>query len=254
LLYFCSQVKKLHTVAMSGECSDEIFGGYPWFYRPEMLERDFYPWIHDPKMRIGLLRQEIARADEGYEFLSRMYHEFVAKCPGLSDDSPAMALSRKATWLSANYFMTNLLERKDRMSMYSAVEVRVPFADHRLIEHVYNVPWEYKFDPREGVGEKLLLRSAVRDLLPDKILRRKKSPYPKTHHPAYEERVTAMLGERLARPESVLHELLDRAKLENVLRGENVTWFGQLMSRPQLIAWLYQVDVWFDEYNIDLAL
>lgn len=100
----------------------------------------------------------------------------------------------------------------------------------------------------------MLLRSAVRDLLPDKILRRKKSPYPKTHHPAYEERVTAMLGERLARPESVLHELLDRAKLENVLRGENVTWFGQLMSRPQLIAWLYQVDVWFDEYNIDLAL
>ena len=57
-----------------------------------------------------------------------------------------------------------------------------------------------------------------------------------------------------ARPESVLHELLDRTKLENVLRGENVTWFGQLMSRPQLIAWLYQVDVWFDEYNIDLAL
>ena len=254
LLYFCSQVKKLHTVAMSGECSDEIFGGYPWFYRPEMLERDFYPWIHDPKMRISLLRQEIARADEGYEFLSRMYHEFVAKCPGLSDDSPAMALSRKATWLSANYFMTNLLERKDRMSMYSAVEVRVPFADHRLIEHVYNVPWEYKFDPSEGVGEKSLLRSAVRDLLPDKILRRKKSPYPKTHHPAYEERITAMLGERLARPESVLHELLDRTKLENVLRGENVTWFGQLMSRPQLIAWLYQVDVWFDEYNIDLAL
>ena len=178
----------------------------------------------------------------------------VAKCPGLSDDSPAMALSRKATWLSANYFMTNLLERKDRMSMYSAVEVRVPFADHRLIEHVYNVPWEYKFDPSEGVGEKSLLRSAVRDLLPDKILRRKKSPYPKTHHPAYEERITAMLGERLARPESVLHELLDRTKLENVLRGENVTWFGQLMSRPQLIAWLYQVDVWFDEYNIDLAL
>lgn len=167
---------------------------------------------------------------------------------------PAMALSRKATWLSANYFMTNLLERKDRMSMYSAVEVRVPFADHRLIEHVYNVPWEYKFDPSEGVGEKSLLRSAVRDLLPDKILRRKKSPYPKTHHPAYEERITAMLGERLARPESVLHELLDRTKLENVLRGENVTWFGQLMSRPQLIAWLYQVDVWFDEYNIDLAL
>ena len=254
LLYFCSQVKILHTVAMSGECSDEIFGGYPWFYRPEMLERDFYPWIHDPKVRIGLLRDEIAKADEGYEFLSRIYHEFIAKCPGLSDDSPSMAASRKATWLSTNYFMTNLLERKDRMSMYSAVEVRVPFADHRLVEHVYNVPWEYKFEEHSGVGEKSLLRNAMRDILPDKILWRKKSPYPKTHNPAYEARVTAMLGERLERPESVLHELLDPNQLQKIFRSENTTWFGQLMSGPQLIEWLYQVDVWFEEYGIDLSL
>lgn len=254
LLYFCSQVKMLHTVALSGECSDEIFGGYPWFYRPEMLERDFYPWIHDPKVRIGLLRDGITDAGEGYEFLSRLYHEFIAKCPGLSDDSPRMAASRKATWLSVNYFMTNLLERKDRMSMYSAVEVRVPFADHRIIEHVYNVPWEYKFEEHNGVGEKSLLRNAMRDILPDKILWRKKSPYPKTHNPAYEELVLSMLRDRLARPDCILHELIDPEKLRLVLAGNNATWFGQLMSRPQLIAWLYQLDVWFDEYNIALNL
>ncbi len=252
LLYFCGEVKKRHTVAMSGECSDEIFGGYPWFYRPEMLERDFYPWIHDPRVRIGLVRSELARADEGYEFLSRMYNEFIAKCPGLSDDTPSMALSRKATWLSANYFMTNLLERKDRMSMYSAVEVRVPFADHRLIEHVFNVPWEYKYDADSAIGEKMLLRKAVSDILPDKILRRKKSPYPKTHNPDYETRVSKMLEERLRRPESPLREIIDTDKLENIMRGENTTWFGQLMARPQLIAWLYQLDVWLSEYNCEL--
>lgn len=138
--------------------------------------------------------------------------------------------------------------------MYSAVEVRVPFADHRLVEHVYNVPWEYKFEEHSGVGEKSLLRNAMRDILPDKILWRKKSPYPKTHNPAYEARVTAMLGERLERPESVLHELLDPNQLQKIFRSENTTWFGQLMSRPQLIAWLYQVDVWFEEYGIDLTL
>lgn len=253
LLYFCSQVKLRHTVAMSGECSDEIFGGYPWFYRPEMLERDFYPWIHDPKVRIGLVRGELAKADEGYEFLSRMYHEFIAKCPGLSDDSPSMALSRKATWLSANYFMTNLLERKDRMSMYSAVEVRVPFSDHRLIEHVFNVPWEYKYEEGSAIGEKMLLRKALEDILPDKILYRKKSPYPKTHNPAYEARVREMLAGRLARPESAVREIIDPARLDDVMHGGNITWFGQLMARPQLLAWLYQLDVWFDEYKIDIV-
>ena len=94
----------------------------------------------------------------------------------------------------------------------------------------------------------------MRDILPDKIMWRKKSPYPKTHNPAYEELVLSMLHDRLDRPDCILHELIDPEKLRLVLAGNNATWFGQLMSRPQLIAWLYQLDVWFDEYNIALNL
>lgn len=247
LLYYCKEVKKRHTVALSGECSDEIFGGYPWFYRPEMLYRDFFPWIHEPMERAGIFKEEFAKPKEGYGFLSGEYKKVIGNCPVLSEDSDTMRTSRIATCLSVGYFMTSLLERKDRMSMYSGVEVRVPFADHRILEYVYNVPWEIKFE--NGV-EKALLRNASREWLPDKILWRKKSPYPKTHSPKYREAVTRGLRERLGK-KGILSEVLDREVLEEILNGEDKTWFGQLMSTPQLLAWLIQFDYWTEKYRVE---
>lgn len=249
LLYFCSKVKKHHTVAISGECSDEIFGGYPWFYRPEMLYRDFFPWIHEPMQRASLFRKDFVKSDEGYNFLSGEYKKIIADCSTLPFDSESMRTSRIATVLSVGYFMTSLLERKDRMSMYSGLEVRVPFADHRILEYVYNVPWEIKFE--NGV-EKALLRNSMTKYLPEKILWRKKSPYPKTHNPKYREKVTEMLKECLEK-NGILSEVLDKHVLESVLTGEDKTWFGQLMSTPQLIAWLIQFDYWVEKYNVEFS-
>ena len=250
LLLFCKMVKENHTVAISGECSDEIFGGYPWFYRPEMLYRDFFPWIHDPMGRAGIFREDFVKPKEGFGVLSDEYRKIINGCPTLPWDSDSMRTSRIATCLSVGYFMTSLLERKDRMSMYSGVEVRVPFADHRILEYVYNVPWEIKFE--KGV-EKALLRRSMTKYLPDKILWRKKSPYPKTHSPQYRERVTAMLRDRLDK-KGILAEVIDRSVLESVLSGEDKTWFGQLMSTPQLIAWLIQFDYWVEKYNVDFEM
>lgn len=251
LLYFCSKVKELHTVALSGECSDEIFGGYPWFYRPEMLERDFFPWLHAPTARISLLRPEIARAGEGYRVLSEYYKASVAEAPVLEGESADMRRSRIATFLSVNYFMANLLERKDRMSMYSGLEVRVPFGDHRILEFVYNVPWEYK---RENGHEKSLLREAMRSYLPEEILWRKKSPYPKTHSPEYEKMVRELVRSRLLEKDGALAEMIERERLDSLLEGGDVTWFGQLMSRPQLFAWLYQFDIFCEAYGVNFDL
>ena len=159
-----------------------------------------------------------------------------------------MKTARQATWLSVNWFMTSLLERKDRMSMYSGLEVRVPFSDHRILEFVYNVPWSIKF---ENNVEKALLRNAVKDYLPDKILYRKKSPYPKTHNPEYERAVKKELLRRIRRG-GALAGMLDKESLNEFLSSDNTTWFGQLMSRPQLIAWLIQFDMWFEFYNVKL--
>lgn len=249
LLYFCEQIKKEHTVAISGECSDEIFGGYPWFYRKEMLHSGFFPWIHSPFARIDLFDDKLVNKNEGYEYISSIYRESISNCPVCEDDTESMRTSRIATCLSVDYFMTNLLNRKDRMSMASSLEVRVPFADHRILEFVYNVPWEIKF---ENNVEKALLRNAMKDYLPDKILNRKKSPYPKTHSPEYEQYCIKMLEHRL-NSGGALSSMLDKKAYSDLLNAENVTWFGQLMGKAQLIAWLIQFDEFLNEYKVNIV-
>ena len=248
LLYFCGEIKKKHTVALSGECSDEIFGGYPWFYRREMLEKDFFPWIHQPMVRVSLFDEKIAQPKRGYEYIAQVYKDTVLDVPMLDTDTEEMKTARIATVLSTSYFMTSLLERKDRMSMAHGLEVRVPFADHRIIEYIYNVPWRIKFENRT---EKALLRNAMSEYLPDKILHRKKSPYPITHNPKYLEYVTEMLGKRMKK--GVLHDILNIKAYNELMNSDSVTWFGQLMNKPQLVAWLVQFDYWFEKYKVKLV-
>ena len=89
--------------------------------------------------------------------------------------------------------------------------------------------------------------------MPDRILHRKKSPYPKTFDPEFERKVTDMLVARLTKG-GILSELIDMNSWEDFINGESVTWFGQLMSRPQLIAWLLQFDFWLEHYNVDILL
>ena len=156
--------------------------------------------------------------------------------------------------LNMNWFMPTLLDRKDRMTMAASLEVRVPFADHRLIEYLYNVPWEYKF---HNNMEKGLLRMAVADIVPYEIVNRKKNPYPKTHNPIYLQLVSKLLAQALKSPNSVLHEVFDSKVLTNLLQdsGQDLQtpWFGQLMTKPQLIAFLYQFDLWFKTYNLTIV-
>ncbi len=247
LLYFCREIKKTHTVSLSGECSDEIFGGYPWFYRPEMLYSDFFPWIHNPTLRASLFKDETLSGKAGYDYIREIYAKSLKECPILDTDSDEMRNSRIASYLSVNYFMTSLLQRKDRMSMGSGLEVRVPFADHRIFEFLFNVPWEIKFE--NGV-EKALLRNAMQGYLPDEILWRKKSPYPKTHNPKFTLLALNMLKDRLSKG-GFLAEHLDVYKLDDMLKSGG-TWFGQLMGGPQLVAWLIQLDIWLEKYNVNL--
>ena len=157
---------------------------------------------------------------------------------------------REMTELNFRWFMQNLLDRKDRMSMYSGLEVRVPFCDHRIAEYMYNVKWEYK--DYKG-REKGLLREAMSEWLPERVLWRKKSPYPKTHNPAFLTAVTERLRAILAE-DTPLTELVRREELERLLRHEDsVQWYGQLMNLPQTIAFFVQLDYWLKRYGIKLV-
>lgn len=111
--------------------------------------------------------------------------------------------------------MTTLLDRKDRMSMASGLEVRVPFCDHHLVEYVWNIPWSMK---AMNGRRKQVLRDAAEGLLPEDVRTRPKSPYPKTHNPLYEELVRARLAAILDDPAAPLHALVNaRALREGLL-------------------------------------
>ncbi|MGL4338120.1 MAG: asparagine synthase (glutamine-hydrolyzing) [Turicibacter sp.] len=249
LYWFCKEIKKDFTVGLSGECADEIFGGYPWFYREPM--NGMFPWLRDLNVRNTLLKPEWQEKLQLVDYASSKFNESIALAPVLAGDTFENNEKRQLTYLNIKWFMTTLLDRKDRTSMGASLEVRVPFADHRLMEYVYNVPWDMKF---YNQMEKGLLRKALDGVLPDEVLYRKKNPYPKTHNPQYTAIVQGLLREALADNTSILHELFDADKLYRLANSQDeiITrpWFGQLMTQPQLIAYLYQFHIWYRDYKI----
>ena len=154
-----------------------------------------------------------------------------------------------------NWFMQTLLDRSDRMAMYNGFELRVPFCDYRLAEYVWNIPWEMK--ALKG-REKGLLRYICKDFLPDEIVDRKKSPYPKTHNPTYLAKVKEMLSDIMKRQDAPIHSILNSEYINEILEtdGNAFTrpWFVQLMTGPQLMAYLCQVNMWLEKYGPKIEL
>lgn len=254
LLYFCKQVKKQHTVALCGECADEIFGGYPWFHRKEMFDGKHFPWSNNPDLRGGLLKPELQETLHLEEYVSQRLEESLAAVPTLPGETAEEIRMRQIGYLNIHWFMSTLLDRKDRCSMYSGLEVRVPYADHRIAQYLYNVPWEMKCPHGEPKG---LLRDAAQGLLPEDVLHRRKSPYPKTHNPGYEALVKAKLQSVLSDSSQPIHKLLSEEVVSDLLRQRfdyGKPWFGQLMAGPQLLAYLLQVNSWLLRYHIYLKL
>lgn len=253
LLWFCEQIKQDYTVALSGECADEIFGGYPWFYKEELLNDSSFPWMKSEEERHQLLLPHWQKKLDLKGYVSARYQETLEESPKLEGENEVEARRREMFYLNMIWFMTTLLERKDRMSMGASLEVRVPFADHRLVEYVWNIPWEMKM---LNGREKGVLREALEGILPNEVLYRKKSPYPKTYHPQYLSIVKNMLNNILQNKTSPILELISKEKVKDIIESDGasfkIPWFGQLMMGPQLIAHLAQINMWLEMYNINI--
>ncbi len=250
LLAFCREIRQEVKVALSGECADEIFGGYPWYRDPEVRDLDGFPWAQNTKQRLAMLHPDLRKNIRGEELVMDSYRKTCRESDILPENSPRERRMKEMVNLNFRWFMQTLLDRKDRMSMYSGLEVRVPFCDHRIAEYLYSVPWEFK-DHNEK--EKGLLRQAMEGVVPKKILWRKKSPYPKTFDPKYRELVENGVKELLADPASPLFSLVDRRQVEELFRAEPVwPWYGQLMRVPQTMAYLLQLDRWLRLYKVKL--
>lgn len=249
LLLFCKEVKKDFTVCLSGECADEIFGGYPWYHRKEILFEDCFPWSRTTDVRRRILNNGLL--PDGEEYMRSAYDNTIAQTSYLDSDTKLEKRMREMFVLNLNWFMQTLLARKDVMSMESSLEVRVPFCDYRLVEYAYNMPWDIKaLDGRE----KGILRKAFENELPYDIVWRKKSPYPKTHNPVYFKCVCDLVRFALDDKDCVLHDMINRNEIENLISNpDSLTepWYGQLMGVPQIFAYIYQLYIWIKKYNVE---
>lgn len=251
LLAFCSDIRPQVKVALSGECADEIFGGYPWFRDPQIRDAEGFPWAQNTIQRHHFLHPSLRGKLNAIEFVGDRYSQTIAECDILPENSPAERRMKQMVNLNLRWFMQTLLDRKDRMSMYHGLEVRVPFCDHRIAAYLYGVPWEYK--DYKGY-EKGLLRQAMQGWLPQCVLYRKKSPYPKTHHPQYLETASGLLRQVLSDANAPIHQIVDRQALEGLLQQPlTVPWYGQLMTGPQTIVYMLQVNFWLKHYCVGIV-
>ncbi len=251
LLLFCRAVKKKHTVALSGECADEIFGGYPWYHNKEILFEETFPWSRSTDVRKSILKDGLL--PYGEEYVHNRYVETVNKTSYLDSDNATEKRMREMFRLNLDWFMQTLLVRKDVMSMESSLEVRVPFCDYRIVEYAYNMPWSIKsIDGRE----KGILRKAFEDVLPYEITWRKKSPYPKTHNPVYFKEVCKMMDVVLSDKSTPLYEMLNFNEIKKLMDNPDALsapWYGQLMRGPQVLAYIVQIYYWIKDNDVQFV-
>lgn len=249
LLLFCREIKHDYTVALSGECADELFGGYPWYFNEEILFEDCFPWSPNQQVRRGILKDGALK--NGEEYVRQRYLDTIRAVPKLKGEDKTQRRMREMFALNFYWFMQCLLERKDRCSMFSGLEVRVPFCDYRLVDYAFNMPWKIK---SYGGREKGIVRKAFEDILPKEIVWRKKSPYPKTHNPEYfntcAERVKIILQKK-----NQLTELLSKSGIERIINDPDSIsspWYGQLMQGAQILAYIIELDYWFEKYKVEI--
>lgn len=252
LLAFCRRIRENVKVALSGECADEIFGGYPWYRDPQVRSLDGFPWAQNTAQRAQLLSPALSARLSPEEFVMDAYTDTCRQSDILPGTDAMQRRQKEMVNLNFRWFMQTLLDRKDRMSMYWGLEVRVPFCDWRIAEYLYGVPWEFK-DYRGR--EKGLLRHAMTGILPDEVLHRKKSPYPKTFDPNYTVLVKRRLEDLLRDSAAPIFALTDREQVRKIMDMDSPwPWYGQLMRTPQTMAYFLQLDFWLRHYSVDILL
>ena len=253
LYLFAKEVRKYATVALSGECADEVFGGYPWFTR-EYDSIEIFPWANSIEYRKNILKPSLKDLPIE-EYVKQTCRDSINKIDKLPKESHDDRIIRELTYLNIKYQMLTLINRKDRMTMSNSLEGRVPYADKRLVQYAFNFPKDIKL--LHG-REKGLLREAVRGIVPDEIIDRKKSPYPKTHNPEYTREVSNMLKKILEDKLSPIHQIIDYDFVSNIVdtggKSFKEPWYGQLMTGPQVIAYLIQLNNWMKFYNVKLDI
>ena len=252
LYLLCKAMKEHATVAISGESADEVFGGYPWFRDEAAVNASTFPWLSmmeslGGRMAVPWLSPEMEQRANPYVYMNRLYREGLAEVPRLEGEDPKNARMREVFYLSLIHFLPMLLDRKDRMSMATGFEVRVPFCDYRLVEYVWNIPWEMK---TVGDIEKGILRKAMTGALPEDVRMRRKSAYPSAQNPTYERETCQWAMHILDNANSPIQPFINANAIRSIAEREEPL---SQMSISTLYERIIQINAWFQEYHVSVV-
>lgn len=246
LYYLFKKISKNNKVIVGGECADEILGGYPWFN--SYNEFDVFPWMKDIE-----LKDKIINKDLNISLVNYVKNEFNQAKSNvlLLEEDDGNNLKRVIYYLNVKYFMLGLIRRANDLSDAVGVDLRIPFADKDLIQYLYNVDYSYKYNG----CEKYLLREAYKKDIPYEIYTRKKSPYPKSQSKVLSKLILNKYKEAINDKTSILHKLIDIIEVNKIIEAnEDILWYGQLMRKTELLAYLYQIHLWAKKYNVILEI
>ncbi|GAE39084.1 asparagine synthetase B family protein, partial [Bacillus mycoides] len=246
-LLFC-EMKKDATVALSGESADEVFGGYPWFHQEELLYVDKFPWLTNWKNTSSLLLNDVTTQCNPEQYINKRFHEAALEVPTLEGESKKSAKQRQMFYLFLTRFLPFLLDRKDRMSMAVGFEVRVPFCDYRLVEYLWNVPFNIK--SIDNI-EKGILRRALKPALPDDVRNRRKSAYPTSQDPHYLQTIRNLTLDMCSNKNNPVFSLINHSILLAIADQSNkeITNF----EARSAMEYMLQVNEWLKTYHIHIA-
>lgn len=214
LMFICAKAKQYVTVCLSGEGGDEVFVGYDRFKAAKMatyfniLPRWFRHGVvgritrnladrPQKKGAVNMLKRFVEGALLPEEAMHLRWQYFMNKeledhlfTPGYKAAVPfdpfrqvreynarcgSKDLVNREAYLDTRFMMTDsVLMKADKMSMASALEIRVPLLDHRLVEYVGSIPGDMKL---RGKTTKYIFRKALEGILPEKIVWRGKQGY-----------------------------------------------------------------------------
>ncbi len=236
LLLLMSKAKE--DVIFSGECGDEVFSGYPWCYKE--VDENTFPWLRNVEVKDSILKEEYKGLIIPYIDAEYQKAKSTFKCNNHK---------QLINYLNLKYFLPNLALRQEKMSLGANKDIRNPFGSYKLAQFMLNVPYDYKFANNE---EKGLLREIFKEEIPAEIYNRKKSPYPKTHSRVYEDKIRDLVYDCFEDKNSLLNKLFDFSSVKK-LKEMDMPWCGQLLTLPQLYAYMYQIHYWGYEYNIEIC-
>ncbi|GLZ29850.1 asparagine synthetase B [Lentzea sp. NBRC 105346] len=243
-------------VVMTGEAADSLFHGVAWNRDPVESKMGTFPWVARGVVRddanglgCGLFDQGLLKKLNPLEYAAQRYRESVAKAPHLPDASEQEKHMQELCWVHITNFMENQNAHTERLFKAVGLEVRMPYCDHKLVQYAYNIPWSLQnFDG----NEKGLLRAAIADVLPRSVIERRKTPYPVTLDPVYEQALRDEWAALLADDGAPVRALLDpRAAREVLTDPESLR--GSWAKRANVELPL-QLNAWLRGYGIRLAL